>query len=276
MRQAWVFSLVVACSSQGLVGGSFEADDSDVESSGGGASGSEGDAVATSSGSQSSASGGMTENPPPGSCESDDTVHQGQATWYELATPLVNCSYETSTLPPYYGAMNTADYDDSAICGSCLRVDGPNGSVEIQIVDQCPLDSNPICVDGHIDLNPAAFEQIADLVTGVVPITWHRIECGAQGNVTYRFKEGSSAVWTALMVRNHRHPISKVEWDHNGEWKEMVRQNYNYFVADQGMGMPPYTIRVTDVYGQVIEDGGIPLQIGTPLPSGVQFPTCEP
>jgi len=223
-----------------------------------------------SAASSSSSSGGN-----PNGCKNDVTVHHGQATWYELNTPLVNCSYETPTLPAFYGAMNTMDYEASAICGSCLRVKGPKGSVDIQIVDQCPFDTNPICYGGHIDLNPAAFQQIGDLITGIIPISWHRIECPGQKNISYHFKDGSSQFWTAVMVRDHRYPITKVEYKDNGQWKALVRKPYNYFVADQGMGPGPYDIRVTDVYGQVIEDKNIPLQDGGGVvPSNKQFPAC--
>ena len=226
-----------------------------------------------SSGTESSSSGGNGE---PQTCSGGDTsVHEGQATWYELDTPLVNCSYETNSLPAFYGAMNTADYAGSAICGSCVRVEGPKGSVDIQIVDQCPIDTNPICYAGHIDLNPAAFEQIADLVTGVVPITWQHIPCDDPGTLTYHFKEGSSSYWTALMVRNHRYAIDKVEYLKHGEWKQLERQEYNYFVAEDGMGSGPYTIRVTDVYGQVVEDDDIPLELGTAVQGDGQFSICE-
>jgi len=271
--------IAAACSSPGSIGNDNENPEptDDTVSVGGGSSTGAGAADATSSsqasGSASSSSGGNNEPMP---CNGgDSTVHNGQATWYELDTPLVNCSYETETLPQYYGAMNTADYADSDICGSCLRVTGPKGSVDIQIVDQCPIDTNPICYAGHIDLNPPAFEQIADIVTGIVPISWHHIPCESPGNLTYHFKEGSSAYWAAVMVRNHRHPIAKVEFFQSGQWTELARQDYNYFVAENGMGNSPFTIRVSDVYGHVIEDEGIPLEIGVALEGGEQFPPCE-
>ena len=93
-----------------------------------------------------------------------------------------------------------------------MRVAGPKGSVDIQIVDQCPIDSNPICYEGHIDLNVPAFEQIADKVTGIVPIEWQFIACGVQGNLAYHFKTGSNAYWTAVQLRNHPYAISELAY----------------------------------------------------------------
>jgi expansin (peptidoglycan-binding protein) len=209
-------------------------------------------------------------------CRNDASVHQGQATWYQLATPLVNCSYPTATLPMFYGAMNTHDYAAAATCGTCVRVQGPQGTVEIQIVDQCPVATNPICTAGHIDLNVPAFEQIADRVAGVVPITWTYIPCSVQGNLRYEFKEGSSQYWTALLVRNARYELERVEYrTANGSWKELQRADYNYWLDEQGMGPGPYTLRITDVYGHYVVDAGVPLQVGGVIEGSGQFAACN-
>jgi hypothetical protein len=52
-------------------------------------------------------------------------------------------------------------------CGKYAKVTGPNGTVRVKIVDTCPP-----CAYGSLDLSPTAFEQIADLAAGRVPITW--------------------------------------------------------------------------------------------------------
>jgi len=244
------------------------------DGSGSGANGSDGSGVGGSS--TSTATGGSGAGSSSGDCDPDATVHQGQATWYELATPLVNCSYETSTLPVYYGAMNTVQYADAAVCGACVRVQGPLGSVDIQIVDQCPFATNPICYEGHIDLSVPAFEQIADKVTGIIPISWQYIPCDAAGGLRYRFKEGSSQFWAAILVRNHRYPIASVEvGSSDGSFQALERQSYNYFVAEQGLGPGPFTIRTTDIYGGSVEEAGIPLQVGSDIQGQAQLPLCD-
>src|SRR5262249_41267592 len=57
-------------------------------------------------------SGGQQTPPPPpppappqGSSEycGGAPLKNGHSTWYNLVEPLVNCSYETGSLPPYYG-----------------------------------------------------------------------------------------------------------------------------------------------------------------------------
>ena len=218
---------------------------------------------------------GVDDPPPPVVCIDEPTV-DGQATWYELATPLVNCSYETNTLPQYYGALNTAQYADAAACGACARVTGPDGTIDVQIVDQCPIDTNPICYEGHIDLSPPAFDAIGNPVDGIIPISWHWVPCDVVGPIQYLFKDGSNAFWTAVQIRNHRYAIASVE--HRGDddaWHALARTDYNYFVAEDGMGPGPYELRVTDVYGHQVTDDGIALLIATPIEGAAQLDACD-
>jgi expansin (peptidoglycan-binding protein) len=51
----------------------------------------------------------------------------------------------------------------------------------------------------------------------------------------------------------------------------MERQDYNYFVG-LNMGAGPYTVRVTDRYGNVVVDVGIVLAEGVETPGKGQFP----
>ncbi|CAG8642896.1 7532_t:CDS:2 [Paraglomus brasilianum] len=66
---------------------------------------------------------------------------------------------------PQYGTF--ANPNDSPVCGKCVEVTGPKGTVKVKIVDKCP-----VCKNGDIDLSPAAFDKIADEAVGRVPVTW--------------------------------------------------------------------------------------------------------
>ncbi|KAF8941136.1 RlpA-like double-psi beta-barrel-protein domain-containing protein-containing protein [Dissophora ornata] len=68
---------------------------------------------------------------------------------------------------PDLGAFPVAS--KSPACGQCLQVTGPNGTVQVQIVDMCPA-----CESGSLDLTPGAFERIASLDAGRVHISWVR------------------------------------------------------------------------------------------------------
>jgi expansin (peptidoglycan-binding protein) len=73
----------------------------------------------------------------------------------------------------YVAAINHVQYGnftpskDSPVCGACLLVYGPKGSVQVKAVDLCPE-----CSKGDLDLSPAAFDKIADADVGRVPIVW--------------------------------------------------------------------------------------------------------
>jgi expansin (peptidoglycan-binding protein) len=168
------------------------------------------------------------------------------------------------------GAMNHADYSASATCGACASVVGPSGTIKIRIVDQCPG-----CMPGDIDLSPMAFDGIAARALGRVAISWQYIPCSVMGPVSYRFKEGSNPWWTAVQVRHHRYAVATFAYRKaDGSYQQVVRTDYNYFVADSGMGPGPYTFRVTDVFGHTIEDSNVPLQEGAEVAGSHQFPEC--
>jgi expansin (peptidoglycan-binding protein) len=168
--------------------------------------------------------------------------------------------------------MNDTDYAGSAACGACVRIEGPSGSVDVRIVDRCPE-----CPQGDIDLSPEAFAHIADLSAGRVAISWQYIECPVQGSLIYHFKDGSNPWWTAVQMRNHRHAIASLAYlDAGGGFVDVARLDYNYFVADSGMGPGPYTFRVTDVLGNVVEDSGIPHMENEDVPGAGQFAACAP
>jgi expansin (peptidoglycan-binding protein) len=169
-------------------------------------------------------------------------------------------------------AMNHTDYADSAACGACVAIDGPQGSVGVRIVDRCPE-----CAPGDIDLSPEAFAQIADLSAGRVDITWRYVSCEVSGPVVFHFKEGSNQWWTAVQLRNHRHAIASFAYqDEAGDFVAVERLDYNYFVASEGMGPGPYTFRVTDVLGNSLEQTGIAFAEAQDVSGDQQFPACEP
>ena len=105
-------------------------------------------------------------------------------------------------------------------------------------------------------------------------ITWQVVSPDLPGPVAYHFKDGSNQWWTAVQVRNHRNPMAKFEYlDAGGQWVAVPRTDYNYFVqTNPGMGPGPYTFRVTDSYGNMLTDSGIPhIENGT-VNGAAQFP----
>ena len=152
---------------------------------------------------------------------------------------------------------------------SYVSVTGPKGTVTIRIVDLCPE-----CLAGHLDLSREAFALIADLPQGRVDITWQVVSPALTGPIAYHFKDGSNEYWTAVQIRNHRNPIAKLEFLQGGsQWVAVPRTSYNYFVqTNPGMGPSPYTFRVTDSYGNVLSDSGIPHMENETVTGAAQFP----
>ena len=217
------------------------------------------------SGAGPSGSGGSVGTP----CEGADT-HSGEATYYDFADGSGNCGFPATPNDLMVAAMNHTDYADSAACGACVRIEGPNGSVDVRIVDRCPE-----CPAGDIDLSPEAFAEIADISAGRVAISWQYIACPIDDPVVFHFKDGSNEYWTAVQMRNHRHAIASLAYQaDDGSFVEVQRLDYNYFVEDSGMGPGPYTFRITDVVGNTLEQSGIAHAEDTDVPGDAQFPAC--
>jgi expansin (peptidoglycan-binding protein) len=209
--------------------------------------------------------------PEPLRCPDAPVVHTGLATFYTFANGGGNCSFDPTPHDLMVGAMNTVDYAGSRICGSCVEVTGPsNNTIIIRIVDRCPG-----CSQGSIDLSPLAFSLLADTTLGIIPIRWKLIPCNVSGPIVYHFKEGSNQWWTAVQVRNHRHPVLSLEYLNAQEtYKPVSRLEYNYFVEPTGMGPGPFIFRVMDIYGHVLVDSGIVHIENGDVPGHAQLPPC--
>ncbi|MFT3775258.1 MAG: expansin EXLX1 family cellulose-binding protein [Minicystis sp.] len=228
-----------------------------------GACGSGGNQAGTGAG--STGNGASTPGP---ACTTTPEQHTGDGTYYD-ADGSGNCSFDP-TGDLMVGAMNHTDYADSAACGACAHLVGPSGEVTVRIVDQCPE-----CQPGDIDLSPDAFAKLADLSLGRIKINWTYVPCDVDGPIVYHFKEGSNQWWTAVQIRGARYAIAKLEVQKDGQYVEVNRVDYNYFVDDSGMGPGPYAFRVTDVNGAVLTDTGIPFTEAGDAPGAAQFPACD-
>jgi expansin (peptidoglycan-binding protein) len=199
------------------------------------------------------------------SCQvSPGETHNGEGTFYGGGS-FGNCGFDQN-VGVLYAAMNQADYQNARACGGYVRVTGPDGTVTVQIVDRCPE-----CAPGDVDLSPEAFDRIADPVDGRVPISWTYVSGPDASPVQYKVKDGANQWWFAIQPRRHRNVVTKLEVQVNGQWVAIQRLNYNYFVADAGLGPGPFTIRLTDVHGQTLVHPGIALAPGAVQTASSQF-----
>jgi expansin (peptidoglycan-binding protein) len=197
----------------------------------------------------------------------ENPLHTGIATYYD-ATGAGACSFDPSPNDLMVTALNAEEYSNAAYCGAYVHVSGAKGSVVVRIVDLCPE-----CLAGHLDLSREAFALIDDLYKGRVSITWRIVSPDIPGPIAYHFKDGSNQWWTAVQIRNHRNPIAKFEYWNSSQWVTVPRVSYNYFVqTSPGMGVGPYTFRVTDMYSNTLTDSGIPFIENGTVNGAAQFP----
>jgi expansin len=187
------------------------------------------------------------------------------ATFY-AADGSGDCSFDPSPNDLDVAAMNATQYATAAACGECVSVKGPNGSVTVRITDKCPD-----CVDKQLDLSAQAFAKIAQPSAGRVNVDWQVVPCGVTGPVSYFYKDGSSQYWTAIQVRNHKLPITKLELQKGGAYVAVTREDYNYFVYPQGAGTGPVKVRITAEDGQTLEDTLPAVTPSTAAPGAAQF-----
>ncbi|ATG96948.1 expansin EXLX1 family cellulose-binding protein [Paracidovorax citrulli] len=172
-------------------------------------------------------------------------------------------------------AINDSDYQGSQACGAYLEVLNPATSkkVVVRVDNRCPD-----CPPHGLDLAIPALAQIAPIDAGIVSLRWRYVS-GPDTPASVVFKEGSSASWSALQVRNQRNAVASLAYRASGSggtYVPLERQMYNYFLAPGGMGPGPFDLKITDVFGQVLEVSGVPLSVGPELSLGVQFPPVLP
>lgn len=187
--------------------------------------------------------------------EPKGTIHTGEGTFYGGGY-VGGCAMLDPVSTDYWiVAMNLEDYNEAQLAGAYLEVTGELGTINMLVTDLLPEGKK-----GDLDLYVDAFPLIAPAEKGRVPVSWKIVPLDSAENapVSYKYKEGSSEFWYGVQVRNHRYPITKLEYlDENGEFQEINRRRYNYFESDK-MGKGPFTFRITDIYGQVVVDENVP------------------
>lgn len=175
-----------------------------------------------------------------------------------------DCSLSGALRGDLLAAVSAEEYAGSAACGAYLDVTGPLGTVRVQVVDGCPP-----CAPGELDLSRSAFARIAGPGQEIVRVGYHTVHNPEIPRpVAFRLKKGSSPRWLAIQAVDHGNPLQRLEILKDGRWRALSRDSDNYWVAAHGIGVGPYTVRITDVYGQRLIATGIHL-----APEGLQRTT---
>lgn len=208
--------------------------------------------------------------------EEVNKVHSGEITYYgpDSNNPIpadsifvgidnnaANCGgYVGDDLEPTrnYCAMNDIDLRNLQLMGGYIEITGANGKETFMIVDKLPVQ-----ISGNVDIySEINFNKVANSFDGRVEATWKIVSNPFGGMIEFRFEKGSTEDWANLQIFNHTYPISKVEFKNSiGTYETMTRAfDGGNFFKGLNMGKGPYTIRLTDIYGQIIEENGVNLQ----------------
>jgi expansin (peptidoglycan-binding protein) len=176
------------------------------------------------------------------------------------------CSYDPGP-DVLTAAMNQADYENSQACGAYVLVKAANGaSLTVRITNLCPAP----CRVGQLDLSAQAFAKLAEPRLGEIPITWTLVSPALSKTISIRYKTGSSQYWCGIQVIDHRNPVARLEVQSGGQWQQLSRTDYNYFLSENGSGCGG-AIAITDVYGQRLVVDALPVKADAIQGTSLQF-----
>ncbi len=195
---------------------------------------------------------------------------KGRITFYDQS-PEVACDIPQSEWPKYTAALSEKQFLNGLACGATARIKNGTKEIEVMVVDLCPKVGNEQWCSGdmpHFDLGGAtAFGQLENVNVGVKELQIRFVSTPVgDAPVKLRLKDGINQWWFAIQVLNHRYPVAKVELKDakSDSWTTGQRKPdlWNYWVFTfAGSGLTaPYQIRITDQYGQVIEETGNSIQ----------------
>ena len=105
----------------------------------------------------------------------------------------------------------SASFTNSNYCGACVQITNTNNnkSVIATVIDECPIDSNPLCgMAGHLDVSKTAFDALGFSVGNPSSgVSWKVVPCNVSGNVKVRVKSGNA---NQVYIENERLSIQSV------------------------------------------------------------------
>lgn len=197
--------------------------------------------------------------------------HLGPVDWAETQFTNSNGPYPKLIQQiegDYLAGLELEHNGNGQLCDACVKIETAKGkSVIVRVVTTGVTSKN------SIDLSPEAYNM---LNSGEYPrvMTWYITKCPDNGeNIYYQFQTEVSEWWTSLWVRNPALPIASVEVKSAKykNWFKLTRGNDGTYTASGGFGKGAFTLRLTSIDGQVIEDTYASFSQGALLRSKGQF-----
>lgn len=180
-----------------------------------------------------------------------------QATYYTSSTGYDNgaCSFGAPA-NTNITAINTALYNNAALCGAYIEVTGDKGTVTVKVIDVCS--GSPICDSNHLDLSADAYNAVTT-VAGITNVTWKFVQAPVGTNpIKIYWGNTLTPYFMDLVVDVHRHPVASVEiQDSSGTFISGTRTVNNHFQFTPSSGntfLSSFDIRITDMFGNQVQD----------------------
>lgn len=166
-----------------------------------------------------------------------------------------SCSPYPSTISQiegvYLAGLELDHNGQGQLCDACIRVTTEQGKeLTLRVV------TTGVTTENSIDVSPEAYEI---LNSGEYPrlMSWYVTKCPDNGaNLYYQFQTGANIWWTSLWVRNTALPVASVEVmsANHSDWFELTRGNDGTWTDSSGFGDGAFTLRVTAIDGQILQE----------------------
>ncbi len=168
----------------------------------------------------------------------------------------------------YLAGLELTHNGDGQLCDACIRLETDMGKeLTLRVV------TTGVTTQNSIDVSPEAYEI---LNSGEYPrlMSWYVTRCPDNGEtIRYQFQTGANVWWTSLWVRNIALPLEAVEVrsTNHTDWQALTRGSDGTYTDASGFGEGSFTLRLTSIDGQVIEDTFDGFEPGGILSSSSQF-----
>jgi expansin len=227
-----------------------------------------------------SSHGQSTTNPP--STVTYGAVHAGQyhlgpvdfaeTVWHNACAPAGGYRSELVVNAglggEYLVGVSNIYSEEGGVCDKCIFIKTAQEKGIIARVVTYGASNSP----GDVDVSPSVY---AALNKDEYPrsMTWQFVKCPESGPLVYEFQDGAHIWWSSLWVRNARVPVRKVEVKsaNHAAFFALQRGTDGTVTDNGGFGAGPFTLRVTAIDGQVLEDTFPEFPTGQLIESQKQF-----
>lgn len=206
----------------------------------------------------------------------DEALHSGIATAYDYKNrtqqPATHLDDYIDQHTGYIAALTDNDY--AAYAGGMIEVTYQGNTIKAIVGDLMPKATNQSKDDGDIDLEEDAFKALTGEDPTALSVSWKLIpNAYAVGSkIQYHIEHGSNTYYIKIQPRNTVYPVTKVEYlQADGTYAEAAPTDSLCYLI-KGLGTPVISLRITDIYGQVVEENDFNTKLtGTDLGSDVCY-----